>query len=109
MEPCSGARRKIKPRCIANSTLSRWPAIHAYSLSAGKSQIQGAAGDCRAKATALHGHLENKKAVLIAQDGLLNLIPGDDLRSHTVARAVSSARRGLTTVFGMGTGVTLAV
>ena len=35
--------------------------------------------------------------------------PGDDLRSHTVARAVSSARRGLTTVFGMGTGVTLAV
>src|SRR5437660_2301652 len=35
--------------------------------------------------------------------------PGGDLRSHTVARAVSSARRGLTSVFGMGTGVTLAV
>ena len=35
--------------------------------------------------------------------------PGDDLRSHTVTRAVSSALRGLTTVFGMGTGVTLAV
>ena len=35
--------------------------------------------------------------------------PGGDLRSHTVTRAVSSARRGLTTVFGMGTGVTLAV
>src|SRR5882724_6862316 len=35
--------------------------------------------------------------------------PGGDLRSHTVARAVSSAQRGLTTVFGMGTGVTLAV
>jgi hypothetical protein len=35
--------------------------------------------------------------------------PGGDLRSHTVARAVSSAQRGLTSVFGMGTGVTLAV
>jgi hypothetical protein len=64
---------------------------------------------CRAKATALHGHLKSKKAVLIAQDGLFEFNPGDDLRSHTVARAVSSARRGLTSVFGMGTGVTLAV
>ena len=52
---------------------------------------------------------KNKKAVLIAQDGLFDFNPGDDLRSHTVARAVSSARRGLTSVFGMGTGVTLAV
>jgi hypothetical protein len=30
---------------------------------------------------------------------------GDDLRSHTVSRAVSSALEGLTSVFGMGTGV----
>ncbi len=52
---------------------------------------------------------KNKKAVLIAQNGLLYFNPGDDLRSHTVTRAVSSARRGLTSVFGMGTGVTLAV
>jgi hypothetical protein len=52
---------------------------------------------------------KNKKTALIAQSGLLNFNPGDDLRSHTVARAVSSARRGLTSVFGMGTGVTLAV
>ena len=29
---------------------------------------------------------------------------GGDLLSHTVARAVPSAQRGLTTVFGMGTG-----
>src|SRR5712692_8645854 len=35
--------------------------------------------------------------------------PGGDLRSHTVTRAVSSALRGLTSVFGMGTGVTPAV
>src|SRR6201996_8393429 len=34
---------------------------------------------------------------------------GDYLISHTLSRAVPSARRGLTSVFGMGTGVTLAV
>ncbi len=35
--------------------------------------------------------------------GLKN--PGNDLLSHTVSHAVSSALEGLTTVFGMGTGV----
>jgi hypothetical protein len=44
--------------------------------------------------TALSGH-ENEKE-----------IPGNDLLSRPVARAVPSARTGLTTVFGMGTGVT---
>src|SRR5271166_5903508 len=34
---------------------------------------------------------------------------GDDLLSHTLSRAVQSARRGLTSVFGMGTGVSPAV
>ena len=34
---------------------------------------------------------------------------GDDLLSHTVTRAVPSARRGLTSVFGMGTGRTLSL
>ena len=33
---------------------------------------------------------------------------GDVVLSHTISRAVPSALRGLTTVFGMGTGVTLA-
>src|SRR5713226_4241795 len=33
--------------------------------------------------------------------------PGDFLLSHAVSRAVPSAPAGLTTVFGMGTGVTL--
>jgi hypothetical protein len=41
--------------------------------------------------------------------GLLNFNPGGDLRSRVVSSAVSSARQGLTSVFGMGTGVTLAV
>ncbi len=31
--------------------------------------------------------------------------PGDDLLSHTVTRAVPSALKGLTSVFGKGTGV----
>gem|GEM_PF-2770373 len=31
--------------------------------------------------------------------------PGNDLLSHSAARAVPSARAGLTAVFGMGTGV----
>ena len=34
--------------------------------------------------------------------------PGDFLLSHTVTRAVPSAPTGLTSVFGMGTGVTLS-
>jgi hypothetical protein len=34
---------------------------------------------------------------------------GDHLISHTLSRAVPSAQRGLTSVFGMGTGGTLAV
>jgi hypothetical protein len=33
--------------------------------------------------------------------------PGDFLLSHAVTRAVPSAPTGLTSVFGMGTGVTL--
>jgi hypothetical protein len=38
--------------------------------------------------------------------GLLNNA-GSDLLSHTVSHAVPSAVAGLTSVFGMGTGVTL--
>src|SRR5580693_1453082 len=34
---------------------------------------------------------------------------GDDLLSHTLTRAVQSAQQGLTSVFGMGTGVSPAV
>jgi hypothetical protein len=43
-----------------------------------------------------------------AQCGLSNIKAGDVVLSHTISRAVPSAQRGLTTVFGMGTGVTLA-
>ena len=37
----------------------------------------------------------------------VQLIPGNDLLSHPPTRAVPSAVAGLTSVFGMGTGVTL--
>src|ERR1044071_4674986 len=39
--------------------------------------------------------------------GLMRINPGDFLLSHAVSRAVPSAPAGLTSVFGMGTGVTL--
>ena len=39
-------------------------------------------------------------------DALSIFIPGDGLFSHQVALKVSSALEALTTVFGMGTGVT---
>src|SRR2546423_14149353 len=43
------------------------------------------------------------------QSGLSVFNPGNYLISHKVALAVPSALRGLTSVFGMGTGVTLSV
>ena len=47
------------------------------------------------------------KASGIYQNKLNNYIkkpPGNDLFSHTLANAISSALRRFTTVFGMGTG-----
>ncbi len=52
--------------------------------------------------------LQNRKARQGFPGGLL-VNAGNHLRSHTLTRAVPSAQRGLTSVFGMGTGVTLAV
>ena len=46
-----------------------------------------------------------KKSPSSIDDGLKN-IPGDDLLSHDLAIIVSSALESLTSVFGMGTGVT---
>jgi hypothetical protein len=45
----------------------------------------------------------------IPKDRLFMNYAGDHLISHTLTRAVPSAQRGLTSVFGMGTGGTLAV
>ena len=53
--------------------------------------------------------MKTKKAASEEPMRPLNFIPGGDLRSRVVSSAVSSARRGLTSVFGMGTGVALAV
>ena len=41
--------------------------------------------------------------------GFLRRDPGGDLLSHTKNHAVPSAQRGLTTEFGMGSGVTLSL
>src|SRR5579872_6388668 len=48
---------------------------------------------------------KTKAPRLMSLRALHEIIPGDDLLSHTLARAVPSALRGLTAVFGMGTGV----
>jgi hypothetical protein len=55
--------------------------------------------------------LEHDKSPLVAggYKWALGFNPGNDLVSHAVAHAVPSAQRGLTSVFGMGTGVTLSV
>jgi hypothetical protein len=50
---------------------------------------------------------KRKGPALNRATGLLDNIPGSDLLSHRPAPAVPSAVEGLTSVFGMGTGVTL--
>jgi hypothetical protein len=47
---------------------------------------------------------KRRKALPSQQGFSLEFIAGDHLISHTVTRAVPSAQRGLTSVFGMGTG-----
>src|SRR5207249_5090696 len=49
-----------------------------------------------------------KSPLRFTLSGLFLNNPGGFLLSHTVARAVPSAPRGLTSVFGMGTGVALS-
>ena len=50
-------------------------------------------------------NLRTRKKKKPAPCRLLLSYPGDDLLSHTVPRAVPSALKGLTSVFGKGTGV----
>ena len=50
-----------------------------------------------------------KKKARLPAGPLIELDPGDVLLSHAVAHAVPSALRGLTSVFGMGTGVALSL
>ena len=61
-----------------------------------------------AKSTAVESSfvddLAETKSPCLFRHGLLLINAGDHLISHTVARAVPSAQRGLTSVFGMGTG-----
>src|ERR1035437_1401001 len=52
--------------------------------------------------------IKNKKALSDEDRAYMNK-PGDFLLSHTLARAVPSGLRGLTAVFGMGTGGSLSL
>ena len=51
----------------------------------------------------IFGNLKEKKLTPWVSFSIFNL--GNVLLSHTVAHAVPSALKGLTSVFGMGTGV----
>jgi hypothetical protein len=53
--------------------------------------------------------VRQKEKALDCSRAFHKFYPGGVLLSHTVARAVSLAMRGLTAVFGMGTGVTLSL
>ena len=68
--------------------------------------VKGAAGERAAFLVSFKG-ANDKAPCLVARGFGFN--PGNDLISHKVALAVPSALRGLTSVFGMGTGVTLSV
>jgi hypothetical protein len=59
------------------------------------------------KTTRKRCYLQQKSPFEINRAGFSLNNPGDFLLSHAVTRAVPSAPAGLTSVFGMGTGVTL--
>jgi hypothetical protein len=48
--------------------------------------------------------IKNQKLRFFSKRSLLKITPGNDLLSQPVTRQVPSAQRGLTAVFGMGTG-----
>ena len=50
-----------------------------------------------------------KKEEAACDEQTASIYVGDDLLSHALSRTVQSARRGLTSVFGMGTGISPAV
>src|SRR5271165_3570569 len=68
-----------------------------------------AAGACRRNPERSEGSLAHKKEEAACDRQTTSIYVGDDLLSHTLSRAVQSALRGLTSVFGMGTGISPAV
>src|SRR6478752_2220771 len=65
------------------------------------------AGKTRTGVSAPHKSGKRKRPRSVKNVAFINA--GDDLLSHTLSRTVQSALRGLTSVFGMGTGGTPAV
>ncbi len=87
---------KLSPVSCASSCASRFASSFVEAQDLLRSTTSSAAGPGR-----------NRKGRQFPGGLLVNA--GNHLRSHTLTRAVPSAQRGLTSVFGMGTGVTLAV
>jgi hypothetical protein len=73
-------------------------------------RVSAGSGQPRENAKPIHhsgGACNDKKASDFSEAFVFR--PGDFLLSHTLARAVQSGLRGLTTVFGMGTGGSLSL
>ena len=62
-------------------------------------------GDTSGGEKKFSGPVPGIKNPVLVQSGVLDKKAGNDLLSHTVTHAVPSALEGLTSVFGMGTGV----
>jgi hypothetical protein len=62
---------------------------------------------CHLSRRGLKAAYTEKPGVIVSHVGLSSITAGSDLLSHTVSHAVPSAVASLTSVFGMGTGVTL--
>ena len=76
-----------KPECISDKDFENIPA---NSLSGWE----------------MNAEAQNKKPGFITNPGLYKKFFGNVLLSHSASQAVPSAQKSLTSVFGMGTGVT---
>src|SRR5476651_1280255 len=77
-------------------------------MSRWKPRVIQAAQNAGAVTSPARGRI-NKKRPPISRRLFGGFEPGDFLLSHTLARAVPSGLRGLTAVFGMGTGGSLSL
>src|SRR6266851_1535851 len=106
--------KKVKVPTLAAKNAARvgHPVHRYWLLSAARSlwdrqESQSQSQRRRTGVSALHVQRKRKRPSRFLSTAFINA--GNDLLSHTLSRAVQSALRGLTSVFGMGTGGTPAV
>ena len=103
----AAARRQDRPDADSESGASQPRYRRTQRASKPKRNHQLVPDERGGEAATMRSRAPHKKGCPIPQESSsLEGFPGDDLLSHAVAHAVPSALRSLTTVFGMGTGVT---